>query len=285
MTVTDQEKLIELMKAIHELTGIKVAIYNTDCVEVLAYPVKDTPFCEMMRWRSESTNACNLSEHRRCEFCRQKGTAQILQCHAGLTELVAPLLNGNATIGYIMAGQVTNVRDKTGFLDQVMDKCRLYGFDRDEVKRRAEQVRYYSDQQLFSVLKIISVMASYIVFSDLLYPEQTPLHQSILDYIAKNLSADLSITALCERFSVSKAELYRLLRTSAPDGVAAYIRQLRMNKACDLLRNTDKPIWRIAEEIGCDDQNYFMRIFKKTFGLSAGRYRKSARNGSDFQIF
>lgn len=107
-------------------------------------------------------------------------------------------------------------------------------------------------------------------------PEKS-LQQEITEYILQNLSGDLSVQTMCRRFAVSKSELYRILRRQAPDGIARYVRQIRFERACDLLRNTSKPLWKIAAEVGYDNPDYFLRAFKKETGLSAGKYRRQLR--------
>ena len=62
MPVTEQEKLPQLLKAVHELTGIKVAIYNLDYDEIMAYPASSIDFCEMLRVVPDALKACNRSE-------------------------------------------------------------------------------------------------------------------------------------------------------------------------------------------------------------------------------
>jgi len=108
-------------------------------------------------------------------------------------------------------------------------------------------------------------------------PSDRSLQQEIMEYILQNLSADLSVQTMCRHFAVSKSELYRTLRRQAPDGIARYVRQLRFEKACDLLRNTSKPLWQIAAEVGYDNPDYFLRAFKKETGVSAGKYRRQVR--------
>ena len=106
---------------------------------------------------------------------------------------------------------------------------------------------------------------------------EKPLQQEIAEYILQNLSEDLSVQTLCRRFAVSKSELYRVLRRQAPEGIASYVRQLRFERACDLLRSTSKPLWQIAAEVGYDNPDYFLRAFKKETGMSAGKYRRQIR--------
>lgn len=160
-------------------------------------------------------------------------------------QLQVPIVREGAEVGYILL-------ETTAQNGEVIEKDRLN-----------------------SAVKLIDVMLASMGFTDLLMPQKRPLQQTILDYIEKNLSEDLSVQTLCHSFSVSKSELYRLLREQAPHGVAAYVRQKRFQKACDLLRHTGKPLWQIAEEVGYDDSDYFLRAFKKEMGVSAGKYRKN----------
>ena len=275
MSVAEREKIFELLKAIHDLTGIKAAVYDLDYHELMAYPAESIALCNMIHSREAGLAACSQSEQKRCEACKQSRSRQLVLCHAGLTEIVVPIMNGDAVIGYIMLGQFVDSDRRDVFLQQVAGKCAELGLNSEELMKCAARVPCCSQAQMQSVSKLVDVIASYLVFSGILYPSETPLRQTILDHIGKNLSSDLSVQALCRRFSVSKSELYRLLRQQAPEGVAAYVREKRFQKACELLRYTRKAIWQIAEEVGYDNPDYFLRAFKKEVGVSAGKYRKN----------
>ncbi len=56
-------------------------------------------------------------------------------------------------------------------------------------------------------------------------------------------------------------------------GIASYIKKLRLEKAKELLTQTDLTVSQVAMEAGFSDYNYFCRIFKKETGLPAGKYR------------
>ena len=62
-----------------------------------------------------------------------------------------------------------------------------------------------------------------------------------------------------------------------PEGVAVYVRKIRIKKAAELLERCDNPLPEIAEETGFSDVNYFRRVFKKEMGISASEYRNSHR--------
>ncbi len=53
----------------------------------------------------------------------------------------------------------------------------------------------------------------------------------------------------------------------------AYLTGLRMEKAVELLKNTQLKTYAIAERVGYQEQNYFSYVFKKTYGVSPSKYR------------
>ena len=129
-------------------------------------------------------------------------------------------------------------------------------------------------KRLESAAKLVDAVIASMELPGLTGPKRKTFRQMILDHIHNDLSADLSVQTLCRRFAVSKTELYRLLREDAPGGVAAYVREKRLQKACALLRDTDIPVWEIAEAVGYNDHDYFLRVFKRKVGISAAKYRK-----------
>lgn len=56
-----------------------------------------------------------------------------------------------------------------------------------------------------------------------------------------------------------------------------YQQQIRLNKAMELLRQTDIPIGEIATRLGFDNVYYFSRLFKKKTGSPPSEYRTSTR--------
>ena len=69
---------------------------------------------------------------------------------------------------------------------------------------------------------------------------------------------------------MSKAKLYSTTKLYMPEGIAKYIRKRRIQAAEENIRKKpDKPLWKVAEECGFDDYNYFLRVFRTETGKSA----------------
>ena len=53
----------------------------------------------------------------------------------------------------------------------------------------------------------------------------------------------------------------------------AYLTDVRLNKAVELLNQTSDKTYVIAQKVGYQEQNYFSYVFKKKFGVSPTRFR------------
>ena len=52
------------------------------------------------------------------------------------------------------------------------------------------------------------------------------------------------------------------------NGIASFIKLKRLAKAKELVLKTDMPISDISDSVGFSDYNYFLRVFKKHYGIS-----------------
>jgi len=80
---------------------------------------------------------------------------------------------------------------------------------------------------------------------------------------------------LAARFNFNKDYLCRIFKKYTGMTVIKYINHLKMEKAEQLLRETDLSIKEIADMLGFSDCKYFMKIFKTYETLTPSTYRNS----------
>lgn len=270
-------KLTKLVKSFYELTNIRMVVYDDAFNEVFSYPERHTTFCDMMNRNPNIRKKCNASASFACDQCRKQNKMITYTCHAGLTEVVAPLNENDVTIGYIMFGQITNIKNKTEFAKRAKLKCENYALDLEEFNKKIRTVPYKTDAQIEAISEIMNAFTSYIYLKRIVSTKREETLDSILDYIEQNIYSDLSVQSICEKFSISKTVLYDLTKSAMPGGIAKNIRSKRIERAKELLLTTDKPIEEISGLSGFIDCNYFRRIFKQITGLSAKSYRKRGK--------
>ncbi|MEI3492347.1 MAG: AraC family transcriptional regulator [Blautia sp.] len=107
----------------------------------------------------------------------------------------------------------------------------------------------------------------------------TETQVNIAKKIEKIITSDLRqhhpAWELAEEFSISETSLKNYFRGVYGQNISVYLREIRMNKAGELLATTRLSVAEIAEQVGYLNQSKFASVFKKQFGVSPLEYRRS----------
>lgn len=99
-------------------------------------------------------------------------------------------------------------------------------------------------------------------------------------YIQDNFQdPDLSVEKICRHLHMSPAYFSTMFKKETGQAYIAYLTDVRLGRAVELLMATDDKTYIIAEKVGYPEQNYFSYVFKKKFGVSPTRYRTAHRSG------
>lgn len=86
-------------------------------------------------------------------------------------------------------------------------------------------------------------------------------------------NANLRMDDLGSELSLSKVQMYRKVKALTGKTPAEVLREMRMQKAYSLLKQTDKTISEVAAEVGFAIPGYFSACFKKQFGINPTELR------------
>lgn len=89
---------------------------------------------------------------------------------------------------------------------------------------------------------------------------------------------DLSVEMMCRQLHMSPAYFSTMFKKETGQTYVAYLTEVRLEKAVELLNTTSDKTYVIAQKVGYQEQNYFSYVFKKRFGVSPTRYRGSTQN-------
>ena len=97
----------------------------------------------------------------------------------------------------------------------------------------------------------------------------------ITEYIHQNYqNSDLSLGLIAERFGLTIKHLSYVYKKYTGSNLSGDIEALRIGRACELLRETVRPIAEICEESGFWSETTFRRAFKKRMDESPAEYRQ-----------
>jgi two-component system response regulator YesN len=97
--------------------------------------------------------------------------------------------------------------------------------------------------------------------------------KKIQDFTDKNLHLDVSLRVLADHVNLHPTHLSKIYKIETGEGISDYISHLRMDRACHKLKTTSKKVYEISMEIGYMDPAYFIKVFKRQFGVTPQEYR------------
>lgn len=98
--------------------------------------------------------------------------------------------------------------------------------------------------------------------------------EPIRDYLDKHYTEKVSLDALADQFFISKFYLTRVFKEQFGVSINTYVLNLRITKAKQMLRFTDKKLEDIGYQCGLGAPHYFSRIFKQVEGITPSEFRE-----------
>ena len=102
--------------------------------------------------------------------------------------------------------------------------------------------------------------------------------------INENLNnSELNIDFLTDKMAMSRTSLYNKIKALTGIGANDYINRIRIEKAVQLLTDTQLSITEISEEVGFTYQRYFSTAFKQIKGVTPTQFRSDQKNKSTLE--
>ena len=99
--------------------------------------------------------------------------------------------------------------------------------------------------------------------------------KKMIEIITLNIEeTDFSADELAQKMGINERQLYRKMKGISGNTVHEFVTKVRMNKAEELLKNSDLSISQIAYKVGYSEPSNFSRTFSKHFGCSPSQYLK-----------
>jgi transcriptional regulator GlxA family with amidase domain len=109
-----------------------------------------------------------------------------------------------------------------------------------------------------------------------------PSVRNIVQYVGSNLDQDLTLNKLARLVSLSPSRMCYLFKEEMGVSPGEYIKDLRLEKAGELLETTSLSVKEIRIRVGMSDQSHFARCFKRVYGVTPCEYRAKAVHADVF---
>jgi len=98
--------------------------------------------------------------------------------------------------------------------------------------------------------------------------------QKVFQYLIKNYNQEIVLEKVAEIAHLSPTAFCRFFKAITHKTLTEVVVDFRINQACSLLSNTDKPVSEVCFECGFGNTSYFNKKFKAVTGSTPLEYRK-----------
>ena len=105
--------------------------------------------------------------------------------------------------------------------------------------------------------------------------EQVQLIREIHDDLLSHMDRRITIEALCHLYPINPTTLKEVFKDVYGTSIAAHLKEHRLERAAQLLRESDASIADVARQVGYESQSKFTVAFKEQYGQLPTAYRRS----------
>ena len=136
---------------------------------------------------------------------------------------------------------------------------------------------YIRDMRINSGLNELLVLLMNESWHPAEHPDRARKKQNLLpvrNYLEAHYTEKIVLDELADRFFISKFHLSRVFKEQFGVSIHTYVRNLRITKAKQMLRFTDKKLEDIGYRCGLGAPHYFSRIFRQVEGITPSEFRE-----------
>jgi two-component system response regulator YesN len=96
-----------------------------------------------------------------------------------------------------------------------------------------------------------------------------------ISHLKQHFSEKITLQNTAALVGYSPAYLSRVFKKELDKSFNEYLTEIRLENSKFLLRNEKQSVGEIGAACGFEDQSYFIRVFRKHYGITPGKYRKT----------
>jgi AraC-like DNA-binding protein len=145
-------------------------------------------------------------------------------------------------------------------------------------------IKNYLELLLINLMRdeIESENASAVFLSEEQFDER--ISTRVIEYMKAHVTERLSVDDICGTLHYNRSYVFRQFKKVTGSTLMAYFTELKIQKAKELLRETDLSIAGISDALSFENPNYFSKTFKRLTRYTPSTYRKMRRGGDNWRI-
>lgn len=266
VALRDADRLTGLGITVHDLSGVFSVGEGTTVLDGRRQSHRRFAVCRL-GYCSNCLKHCNDEIMARCATEDQPF---VHECWKGVAEVVAPLVREGVPLAVIFAGQWKSRRVRP---DKSLSQRWRKTYDKLDRLDPAEAARIGHFMQTFG-LGLLQHVEAVVV------PGGADNRRAqVMRFLHFNVQRDVHLEDLARVLHLSSSRTSHLVKELFDVPFQELVILQRMFRARHFLRTTDLLVAEIGRRVGIDNEYYFNRLFKRTYGLPPATYRRKLRQG------
>lgn len=287
------EKNFNVNINIHDIVGLSSLVPSLEKA-ISSHQYHNNCFCNYIKKNHRCLELCVLNKTKLCNKCSKSRAAFYDKCYMGIYELIYPVICDDKLIAIICIGQFYN--DLESSMNIIQRNSSLYFFHKEEASTNFLKASKILTIDLETFHSHISMLVHHMCLAFKLslnnktinLPDQG-IHSEILsqhknnfivnttiNFIRENYDKPLPLNLLASNSYCNPTYLSHLFKEKMTISITAYINNIRIQRAKELIDITSKSLTEIGMMVGFNDLGYFGRVFKNIVGISPKEYKQKS---------
>lgn len=230
----------------------------------------NTVFCNFIQNELQMLENCQNIDKLMREKVTTARTPISYTCHAGLHEIIAPVIIGNRLAGFLMVGQF---RTGDTVPECALNNCRNEA-ERAQLRQAFTLLPKLNRERLNAIIGTLQMLIDYIAARELAVFRPDPLKSAIDQYIDEHYMEEVYLGDLARMLNKSISSVAQFLRNKYHTCFKDLLIERRLCAAEEYWKKYPyASIKECSSAAGFKDQFYFSRLFRKKRALSPKEFR------------
>ncbi len=252
------------------------------------YLAHSSPYCLLVKNTQKGYMKCLLQKKMLYKKCKEERKAFLGYCHAGVGELVVPIISDSQVIGSVNIANLSHDVKRASTLFR-----RTFRQLDNNVQQQASMV--YADFMKPSQIDISSILVFLELLAECLgaiaknhgdeagvkvYNGNTTdfLMDKIDAYLEENYAKKITMPLMAKELQVSTKQISHTIQKVHTLSFNNYVNRIRIIASESLLTGTNLSIENIALSVGFSDVHYFRKIFMGIINISPEDFIRYYKN-------
>ncbi len=266
----DVKELDKALNDFYTVTGVNISVLGKNYAP-LGSKKEPNIYCRLIQSNKCGRIKCLDFNRFILEECEKLKVPLVRMCHAGLYEIVIPIFHKEELIGYVLLGHIRNTDE---FLD-IKDGIKDLPVDIALAEEYFKSLPICESERLKGIVGVASMLGEHLIYADVINLKGNEHFERIKKYVEDNIDKKLTPTMIAKGTYLSRSTVYLSITSELGYTINDYICITKIEKAKEMLVNTDMNIGAVSEKLGFSSPSYFTRKFKQIVGVSPKDFKEN----------